>query len=347
MRILQAIAGDVVGGAEDFFMRFVIAMQEKGVTQHVLIRSHEQREQELRSHGVSVDSASFSRSISTPTRLKFNRLIHRFQPDIVMTWMSRASHLCPKGKFIHVARLGGYYDLKYYKNCDFLIGNTPKLLDFFEEQNFPRERSKYLWNFVKDKSDAPAFSRAQFQTPENVPLIIALGRYHDDKGFDVLIKAMAQVPKAHLWLAGQGPEETLYRNLIQEYQVGDRVHLLPWQTDVAPLFKAGDVFVCPSRIEPFGNILVEAWMYGLPVVSINSDGPRQTITHEKDGLLVDLEDVTGLASAINRVVQDKDLAKSMIEAGFVQIQEKYNKNAVISAYLAYFDEILKIGKRKK
>ena len=84
------------------------------------------------------------------TRRAFAHEIAAWRPDIVLTWMSRATRLCPRGDFVHVARLGGYYDLKYYRRCDHLIGNTRAIVDYAIAEGWPRERISYLPNFVPD-----------------------------------------------------------------------------------------------------------------------------------------------------------------------------------------------------
>ena len=122
-RLLQAIAGARHGGAETFFVRLAVALERAGEEQRVLIRRDRDRSRRLRAAGVAVAELAFGGRIDVMTRLAFRRQIAAFRPDIVMTWMSRATSLCPRGDFVHVARLGGYYDLKYYRHCDYLIGN--------------------------------------------------------------------------------------------------------------------------------------------------------------------------------------------------------------------------------
>src|SRR5215831_14780680 len=129
-RVLQAIAGAAHGGAESFFIRLAAALQRAGQPQRVLIRRNSSRAQNLLAAGVSVGELTFGGIFDLATRSAFAREIAAWHPDIVLTWMSRATRLCPRGDFVHVARLGGYYDLKYYQRCDHLIGNTPAIIDY-------------------------------------------------------------------------------------------------------------------------------------------------------------------------------------------------------------------------
>src|SRR5437899_3240290 len=153
-RLLQAIAGVRHGGAEIFFLRLAAALQRAGEPQRVLIRRDPARAERLRAAGVAFAELAFGGVFDLPTRLAFRREIAAWQPHIVLTWMSRATRLCPRGDFVHVARLGGYYDVKYYRRCDHLIGNTRAIVDYAIAKGWPRERISYLPNFVPDSAAA-------------------------------------------------------------------------------------------------------------------------------------------------------------------------------------------------
>src|ERR1700756_736530 len=154
MRLLQAMGGAQHGGAEAFFLRLVLALHRAGQDQLVLLR-HPEHAATLREGGVATLELPFGGLLDLTTKPGFGRAIAEYRPDIVLTWMSRASRLCPSGDFVHVARLGGYYDLKNYRRCDYLIGNTRDLVDSFIRQGWPAERAHYLPNFVDTVAAAP------------------------------------------------------------------------------------------------------------------------------------------------------------------------------------------------
>src|SRR5207253_3162176 len=129
-RLLQAMAGARHGGAETFFVRLAGALQRAGQTQRVVIRHCPDRSGALREAGVAVTELRFGAPFDVASRIAFRREIAEWRPDIVLTWMNRATAMCPTGDFVHVGRLGGYYDLKYYRRCDHLIGNTRAIVDY-------------------------------------------------------------------------------------------------------------------------------------------------------------------------------------------------------------------------
>ena len=97
-----------------------------------------------------------------------------------------------------------------------------------------------------------------------------------------------QLPGVHAVIAGEGPERAALLDIARSEGVADRLHLPGWRSDTAELLAAADLLVCPSRVEPLGNVVIEAWSARRPVVAAASDGPRELITPGRDGLLVPL-----------------------------------------------------------
>jgi glycosyltransferase involved in cell wall biosynthesis len=344
IRVLQAMAGAEHGGAEMHFVRLCLALQRAGLVQHVLMRRHARRADELRAGGISPVEARFGGPLDVATRRIFRREIARFGPDIVLTYMSRATRMCPRSRpplppFVHVARLGGYYDLKYYRSCDHLVGITQDLADSFVAGGWPPERAHVIPNFVEDRA-APPRDRRRLDTPDKAPLVFALGRLHRNKAFDVLLAAVARLPGVHLWLAGEGPLEVSLKAEAAQLGIADRVRFLGWQDDPGPFFAAADMLVVPSRHEPLGSVLLEGWMHRKPVVAASSHGPRQLVTDGETGLLVPVDDAEALASAIRRVVETPALAAGLAARGRAAYEADYTEAAAVARYLALFDKVL-------
>ena len=342
VRVLQAMAGAEVGGAEAFFMRLCTALDASGVEQRTIIRRHPNRAGALRRSGVPTREAAFGGRLDFFTGRHFSDEIAAFKPDVVLTWMNRATRFCPKPsrqrRFAHAARLGGYYSFKYYRRCHHLVANTRGIADYLTTQGWPRGRVHYLPNFVA-ADRAPAARRSDHQTPGDAPLLLAIGRLHRNKGFDVLLAALAELHDCILWIAGTGPEEATLRARARACGVEKRVRFLGWREDVAALFGAADVFVCPSRHEPLGNVVIEAWAQGVPVVATSSAGPRELIGDDASGILVPVEDAAALAAGVRRVLGDDDLRAQLIAMGGAAFAASYTEAAVVERYRAFFDSI--------
>lgn len=339
MRVLQAMAGAEYGGAEAFFTRMALALQRAGLEQRIVIRTNERRAAQLRAGGVQPVEVPFGGRLDFRTAISLRRELKDFKPDVVVTWMNRATQMFPKGNFVHVGRLGGYYDLKYYRGCQHLIGNTADIVDYLVKQGWPAERAHYLPNFVNEERAAPT-RRAEFFTPPSAPLVLALGRLHENKAFDVLLEAISRTPNVYLWLAGDGPERARLEALAEKLAVKPRVRFLGWRDDGPALLAACDIFVCPSRLEPLGNVVIEAWAHGVPVVAADSLGPGTLIDNMETGVLVPVDDASAMARAIRLVLDDPNLRSRLAHAGRQVYEANFTEARVVAQYLDFFRRIL-------
>ncbi|MCG8546063.1 MAG: glycosyltransferase [Alphaproteobacteria bacterium] len=337
-RVMQIMAGAVHGGAETFFERLAPALARAGVEQRIVIRRNADRAGLLRQQGLPPIELPFGGIFDFTTRRGIERATQAFAPDVQLAWMNRAARFCRPGRHIVVGRLGGYYDLKYFRHCQHLIGNTRAIRDYVVRSGWPETQAWYLPNFV-DAATAPAADRTAYKTPADAPVILAVGRLHANKAFDVLIAALAEIPDAILWLAGDGPLADPLRRDAERHEVANRVRFLGWRKDIAALMTAADVFVCPSRHEPLGNVVIEAWAHHRPVVATASDGPSALIDHERTGLLVPVDNATTLAAAIRKVLDEPALAQALAEAGHDAFNAEFREEQVVAHYCEFFDRV--------
>jgi glycosyltransferase involved in cell wall biosynthesis len=327
MRIAQVMAGSPAGGAELFFERLTIALSGAGETVLPVIRRNAARAQLLSSVGLDVVQLGFGGPLDLLTRRRLRAALRSFAPRVVVAWMNRAARFAPRGDWVLTGRLGGYYDLRYYRHCDHLIGNTRGIVEWLRQQGWAESRTHYLPNFVDDFSTASAAD-----LPGLGKKLLALGRLHTDKGFDTLIRALPRVLGATLAIAGIGPEETRLRALARNERVADRVHFLGWRHDAGALLRAVDLFVCSSRIEPLGNMVIEAWSAGCPTVAVAAAGPAELIHDGQDGLLVPHENPTALAEAINALLDDQARAQALAAAGRRRFETEFSRAVVLTKW---------------
>lgn len=338
MRVLQAMAGAEFGGAEAFFTRLVLALGRAGLDQRVIIRRNPARAEALKAGGIEPVELAFGGLLDWRTPRAFKREIRAYRPDVVLTWMNRASRMCPTGDFVHVGRLGGYYDLKYYRTCDHLIANTEDIREYVIGDGWPAEKAHYLPNFVTEERAKP-LSRRPFYTPESAPLVLALGRLHENKAFDVLLKAISRVPNVYLWIAGEGPLRKDLEKLAVNLAVKPRVRFLGWREDTASLLAAADLFVCPSRHEPLGNVIIEAWAQGVAVVAADSYGPGTLIEHRESGILVPVDDDVTMGRAIRNLLEDNDLRDRIARQGYEVYAENFTEKMVVEQYTDFLNKV--------
>lgn len=339
MRILHAMAGSGAGGAEAFFVRLVRALKDAGETECAVVRPNAARSEALRHAGIDPIETRFGQLFDFRTKGVLARAFDDFKPDVVMSWMNRAARACGRARggrqFVHVGRLGGYYDLKYYRDCDHLIGNTPDIVDYLVGEGWPEAKAHFVPNFV-DAQPAPAADRSMHDTPADAPLLLLLGRLHRNKAIDVAIHSLARSPEAFLWVAGDGPLRQELEALARSTGLSDRVRFLGWRGDVAALLAAADILICPSRHEPLGNVIIEGWAHKTPVVAADSAGPSWLIEDEKTGLLTPMEDPVALSVAVTRLLDDGSLRQTVIDGGHAAFEAQFTERAVVANYRELF-----------
>ncbi|MXP63764.1 glycosyltransferase [Roseomonas sp. M0104] len=340
MRLAQVMAGSTMGGAEGFYERLALALHLTGDEVLSVIRSDPGRAARLSAQGLVPVQLRFGNWLDLPTRLRLQAELNGFRPAVVVAWMNRAARFSPRGPWTLVGRLGGYYDLKYYRHCDHLVGNTRDLVAWIVRQGWPRERAHYLPNFVDDMG---GMRPAELDLPPGVrpgaPRLLALGRLHRNKGFDMLLRALPLLPGAALTIAGEGPERAALARLAAQLGVADRVQLLGWRRDSGALLAACDVFVCSSRHEPLGNIVLEAWSAGRPVVAVAAQGPSELIRDGETGLLVPPESPEGLAAAIRTLLQEPERRAAMGEAGRAAYAAAFAAGPVLARWRGFLQQV--------
>lgn len=317
-------------GAELFFERLCAAQTAQGQVVQALIRRDPGRLARLQSAGVPTQGFGFGGRLDLLTTPRLARALRDFRPSVVVSWMSRAARMAPKGPWVSAGRLGGYYDLANYRRCDILIGNTRGLARWMVEQGWPEANVRYLPNFAAELRDV--VPRRPETLPEGVPFVLALGRLHRNKAFDVLIRAMRYVPGAHVVIGGEGPERAALTELARREGVADRVHLPGWVQDSGAWLKACDVFVCPSRIEPLGNVVIEAFSAGRPAVAAAIQGPQEIIEGTRDGLLAPVEDTRALAGRICEILDDPSVARELSVNGRARYEREFSAQTVLARW---------------
>ena len=323
------MAGAPAGGAELFFERLTLAQHRAGETIHAIIRTDPDRAARLAE--LAPLQLAFGGQMDLLTGRRLRTALTAFAPQIAIAWMNRAARFAPRGDWVLAGRLGGYYDLGYYKRCDHLIGNTRALAAWIVKQGWPAARTHYLPNFAPDLAGAPP---ERLDVPPGAKLILALGRLHQNKAFDVLIRALPHLPRVHAIIAGEGPERAALETLARGEGVADRLHLPGWRHDTAALLAGCDVLACPSRHEPLGNVVVEAFAASRPIVATAAAGPRELIHPGEDGLLVPLDDAPALATSLGLVLDTPAFAARLAESGRARYEAEFAEAPVLAQWHA-------------
>jgi len=333
---LLGTAGD--GGAETYFVDLLGALHRAGVAEAAAIRRHAGRQAALKAAGIPAKVLPFGGPVDILTRTAAAGYGKLQGAKLMLAWMNRAARHTPKGPWARIGRLGGYYNLKYYKGFDELVANTEDIAEWIVSQGWPAGRVRCIPNFAAAPPDGTPLDRASLETPAGAPLLLAMGRLHESKAHDVSLRALAQLPDAYLWIAGVGPLEAKLKAMAQALGVQHRVRFLGWRTDPSALYRAADVCVFPSRYEPLGNVVIQAWAHGLPVVAAASQGPRALIEDGRDGLLAPIDDADALAAGVRRLLAEPRLAADFKARGLGRVAAEFSEDAVVGQWKALFSD---------
>ena len=182
------------------------------------------------------------------------------------------------------------------------------------------------------------------QSRSDTKRIISVGRYSNEKGFDLLLKIWSIVEKEssdwQLDIYGMG-DPTPYVKMMDDLSIDQRrCHLRSSLVDVESEYIKSSIFVHPSRSEGFGLVIVEAMACGLPVVSFDCEnGPRSIISDGVDGFLVPSFNIRYFADRILMLMKDENLRKHMGEKGRLKSQQ-YTIDKIALQWRELFDDLM-------
>ncbi|MBT3144647.1 glycosyltransferase [Neptunomonas phycophila] len=347
MKLMQMLLSQSEAGAETYFEKVAAALaKDASITQRLVIEEQPSREKRLQASGVDFSTLPMGK-VKKPLFYNYSLKKHvkEFEPDLIVTWVNRASRKCPSTSAVVVGRLGGYYDIKNYKKCDHLIVNTPDLVYHVVSNGWPKTKVSMISNFG-DLPETLEISSSLPEIPTGHKVLLALGRLHQKKAHDTVIKALPMIPDATLLIAGTGELENELKSLADSLGVSERVKFLGLRKDIRQLFDLADVCVFPSRFEPLGNVVLEAWATNTPIVAASSTGPAWLITHNENGLLFDIDDVNACASEVNRVLSDTALADKLTESGFAEFNNNFSMDVIVNKYKNLFETLIKEKKER-
>jgi glycosyltransferase involved in cell wall biosynthesis len=176
-------------------------------------------------------------------------------------------------------------------------------------------------------------------------LVGAVGRLSAEKGFDVLIRALAELRNAgreiDLVIVGDGDQQQELESLIRGLKLEQHVRLLGFRADTVDLFQAFDAFALSSYREGLPNVVLEAMALETPVVATAVAGVPKLITDGVDGLLVQPGDVAALSQSLGQVCADSGLAHRLAAAGRATIERRFSFHRRMARVASVYDELLK------
>jgi glycosyltransferase involved in cell wall biosynthesis len=143
--------------------------------------------------------------------------------------------------------------------------------------------------------------------------------------FDAVAPILRDRNEVRVVVTGGGTDEftTRLKEKVRDHEIEDKVYFLGWVEDMPAFYRACDMVCIPSRAEPFGRTVIEAFAVGTPVVATAVGGLKEVIRNGKNGLLVSYDDEEALSEAIYRLVENSELRREIAEEAHKEGRKKY------------------------
>jgi glycosyltransferase involved in cell wall biosynthesis len=285
------------------------------------------------------------------------KLLQKFQPDVVVGMMTTASILAilaARGlpcaviatEHTHPAsqRLSGVWRRLRrfaYPRADMVVALTVGTANWIAE-HVPGSRLAVIPNAVHwplPKSQ-PMLAPPP---PSTRKYLLAVGRLHVDKGFDLLLTAFARIAASHpdwdLIILGEGSERAALQAQIDGARLSHRVMMPGRAGNVGDWYDSAHLYVLSSRFEGLSNTLLESMASGLAAVAFDCEtGPREVIREDLDGVLVRPDgDPQALALALSAAMSD-DSARARMAGNAVDVRQRFSAQSVLARWRETFEQ---------
>jgi glycosyltransferase involved in cell wall biosynthesis len=172
------------------------------------------------------------------------------------------------------------------------------------------------------------------------PRIGTTARLDVQKGLDVLLQALPELPGVELEIVGDGPESRALTQLAGSVGVADRVHFAGWDDNAREWLSRWDAFVLPSRYEGLPLSILDAMLAELPVVATDVGSIGEAVAHGETGLLVPPDDPSALAAALRQVLDDPELRRRFGRNARDVALRRFSTTVKAGRYEALYEELL-------
>lgn len=191
--------------------------------------------------------------------------------------------------------------------------------------------------FVRNGPAAQAPKRREWEIPADGIVIGFVGRLVRDKGVVELAEAWQRIrekhPRAYLLLVGTPePQDPPPPEIIATWEADERVRMPGWMNDVCPAYEAMDLLVLPTYREGFGNVLLEANCYELPVIASDISGCQDAVAPGVSGLLVTPRDPVALAEALDQLLGEAALRTRLGKQGRARVEADFQPADIWRGY---------------
>ena len=374
--VLHLLAGRVFGGAEEHSLSILIGMGAYGFKPCLaapaeLIAAMEPRLSEAGVECIPIEFSSRLDLLSGARLLRFMRSesvailhCHLFAATMVGAGIARMAGVGRVIETCHgpeVWRMG-----KGLRGSFWVDRQVGRLVDTYiavshaaarhlrENKRVPQDKIRVIHNgrdldrFAATDSARRLATRAALGLGDESTLL-TVARLDEQKGHRHLLDAIAIIAARHpnliTLLAGEGPLEGSLRNQCATLGISERVRFLGYWRDVPELFEAADVVVLPSLYEGLPLVAIEGLAAGRPIVATEVDGTPEVVIDGKTGLLVPPAKASALATAIERLLENQELAARLASDGREFVQKNFAVQRQVRETAALYSELIGLNRK--
>lgn len=244
-------------------------------------------------------------------------------------------------------------------NCNHkVIYDSIATMNFWIKNNTTlTAKSMAVWNGIevnniqtfKDE-DIVEIRENYFKSNKDEIIIALVGRINSWKGQQLLLTAFNILSKTNqntklVFLGSAPPNQEIFeidlKNKIKEYNLGEKVIIIPFQKDITKFWNSIDIAVVPStEPEPFGMVVIEAMLAKKPVVASNHGGPTEIVIDNETGFLFESNNEILLANAIQKLIDNPNLRNSFGEKGYQRVLNTFSLESHVNHFEKIFYEML-------
>lgn len=353
----NSISAPKWGGGEKWMITAARGLQDRG--QRVIVSGKAKSVFIQRAREAELDTIPLNISADySPLKIwNTKRILEREQVDVIVLNLNKdirvagfAAHLAKTP--VIIARNGIQLISNKWKHkktmglVDGIITNSNSIRDTYNSYPWmPEDKTRVIYNGVEiNGSIKPADLRTIWDIPGNHVVFVAAGRLTDQKGFDLLIDAMAKLDRNRypctVLIAGRGKQRSELENRIKNHGLKGKVKLIGFQQYLFPVLKAADFIIMTSRQEGMPNVIMESMALGKPVLVARVNGVPELVEHDRTGYIFRPFNVESIIQSMQWACdhRDSDQVKQWGQAAREYVQKNFTLKKMLDNLEAYFYE---------
>jgi len=220
-----------------------------------------------------------------------------------------------------------YLSLRFFLTD--VLANSNALKEKLLQVGFIKEQKvSVLYNYVKLKE--------KIEKKPHTPIVFGVSaRLTFEKGFKPLLKSLSLLKEKEfkLLIAGTGPDKEEIESLIKQYQLQNHVELKGFIEDIEGFYQSIDVLLHFSYEDGTSNSILEAMANQLPIVAFNQSSYPEMVSHNKNGFLVEADNIEEMKESMLRFIEEPSLSKQLGNESYQKIEEEFKEHLILKTFI--------------